>query len=117
MMEEDESRLLAEALQNESYGGQPSSSSNLGRSQPISAPVRQADRMQFGRLDGFGENDNAGGDMETDEHAYGGRSNSQIRSNAGPADNRGNETTRQRDMNAAIQASLNDRNEMLTEEE
>lgn len=55
--------------------------------------------------------------METDEHAYGGRPNNQIRSNARPADNRGNENTRERDMNAAIQASLNDRNEMLTEEE
>jgi len=31
-MEEDESRLLAEALQNESYGGQSASNTGPGRS-------------------------------------------------------------------------------------
>jgi len=34
-----------------------------------------------------------------------------------PARNFGNQTTREADLNAAIQASLNERNAMLTEEE
>jgi hypothetical protein len=55
LLEEDESRILAEQLQNESYGGTTTTPNNEQHSNPTN--VRRPDSMKFGRLDSFGEDD------------------------------------------------------------
>lgn len=77
--------------------------------------------MQYGRLDGLGEDDDfADQNMDVDEQAFGGvRQNNQIRPNVRPQPSAtwARQPAADEDLNAAIQASLEQNFGHLTEEE